>query len=76
MKFKEIFNLIPATKYIGVVAENRSSEKYEVLYQGIASKMPPELGDMELNTLSSTTIDFSKPILTIGVNENESNRHY
>ena len=74
MKFKEIFNLIPATKYIGVIAENHNTEKYEVLYQGIASNIPPELGDMELNTLSSTTIDFSKPILTIGV-KNENGRH-
>lgn len=69
MKFNEIFNLIPATKYIGVVAKNHS-EQHKVLYQGIASKCPPELGNMELYTLSNT-VDVIKPILIIGVKIDE-----
>ena len=70
MKFKEIINLIPETKNIGIVGKNHSGQN-KVLYQGIASKCPPELGNLELHTLSSTTVDFNKPILTIGVKTNE-----
>lgn len=67
MKFKDIIDLISPTKNIGVVLKDKTAESYTVLYLGIASKMPVELGEYELIKISISLIETRKAVLTIEV---------